>query len=70
MLEIINFTSHFCLALGDDITDEYMFNAMPANSTGIKVGKVQTQASHRLHRVTEVRDFLRKLLENHSKFTD
>ena len=69
-LNTLGYKHDFCLALGDDITDEYMFNAMPANSTGIKVGKVQTHASHRLHRVTEVRDFLRKLLENHSKFTD
>ena len=54
----------FLIAIGDDTTDEYMFNAMPLSCIGIKVGKVQTRAQYRLHTVTEVRSLLWKLLRS------
>ena len=53
----------FLMAIGDDATDEYMFNAMPLSCIGIKVGKVQTRAQYRLHTVAEVRSLLWKLLK-------
>ena len=60
-LEQEGFKHNFIMAMGDDATDEYMFNAMPLSCIGIKVGKVQTRAQYRLHTVKEVRKLLWRL---------
>jgi trehalose 6-phosphate synthase/phosphatase len=51
----------FVLALGDDVTDEDMFTAMPPQAYSIKVGRGQTAARFRLKSVTEVVRLLSKL---------
>ncbi len=50
------------IALGDDWTDEYMFEELPSNTHTIKVGLNKTKAKYYLSRVYEVRDFLEQLI--------
>jgi trehalose 6-phosphate synthase/phosphatase len=55
-------TEHdFVLAIGDDVTDEDMFKAMPATAVTIRVGITGTQAQYNIRNSTEVVDFLRSL---------
>ena len=51
----------FVLAIGDDVTDEDMFKAVPPDSYSIKVGRGQTAAHYRLKNVNEVISLLKKL---------
>lgn len=51
----------FVLAIGDDVTDEDMFKAVPPDSYSIKVGRGQTAAHYRLKNVSEVISLLKKL---------
>ncbi len=51
----------FILALGDDWTDEYTFNALPEEAITIKVGTKTTAAKYYLNGVAEVRDLLKQL---------
>jgi trehalose 6-phosphate synthase/phosphatase len=51
----------FVLAIGDDITDEDMFKALPASAVTIRVGITGTQAQFNLRNVAEVMDLLRSL---------
>ncbi|MFQ3576961.1 MAG: bifunctional alpha,alpha-trehalose-phosphate synthase (UDP-forming)/trehalose-phosphatase, partial [Cytophagales bacterium] len=48
----------FILAIGDDKTDEDMFNALPVEGYSIKVGFKQTAARYMLPNVEAVRDLL------------
>ena len=50
------------VAMGDDWTDEYLFQDLPEESITIKVGNKETVAKYRLRNVASVHDFLRKLL--------
>lgn len=51
----------FMLAIGDDWTDEYTFNALPESAFTIKVGTKTTAAKYYISNVKEVRDLLSKL---------
>lgn len=51
----------FVLAIGDDITDEDMFAAVPAGAYSIKVGRGQTAARFRVKNVAEVVSLLNSL---------
>ncbi|MEJ0073290.1 MAG: bifunctional alpha,alpha-trehalose-phosphate synthase (UDP-forming)/trehalose-phosphatase [Candidatus Saccharibacteria bacterium] len=51
----------FILCIGDDVTDEDMFTAVPAGSYSIKVGGGQTAANYRLKNVDEVIKLLGRL---------
>jgi trehalose 6-phosphate synthase/phosphatase len=48
----------FILAIGDDWTDEYTFEAMPEDAYTIKVGVKTTSASFYIESVDQVREML------------
>lgn len=52
----------FVMALGDDRTDEDVFQALPENAWSIKVGNLQTIASYRLSDYNQVRQLLHRLI--------
>lgn len=59
---IHSYPSDFIIAIGDDHTDEDIFNNLPTTSFTIKVGNYQaTAARYYLKSVTEVRKFLKIL---------
>ena len=51
----------FILAIGDDWTDEYTFDAMPRDAFTIKVGTKTTKASYYVEGVADVRNILKEL---------
>ena len=51
----------FTLCIGDDVTDEDMFKAMPPQAYSIKVGRGPTKAHYRVKNVAAVLDLLKKL---------
>lgn len=51
----------FILGIGDDWTDEYLFESLPENAHTIKVGVVNTKAKYNIETVKDVRNFLKKL---------
>jgi trehalose 6-phosphate synthase/phosphatase len=52
----------FILAIGDDVTDEDMFDAIPEDSWSIKVGEgEQSNATYFLHSYKDVRNLLNEL---------
>ena len=53
----------FVLAMGDDVTDEDLFRALPSAAFTIKVGSGQTEASERLPDPVAVRTLLGKLIQ-------
>ena len=62
MLRIIEIMRwDFVLAIGDDLTDEDMFNVLPDNAYSIKVGYDISAAKYRLESAAEVRSFLKEL---------
>jgi trehalose 6-phosphate synthase/phosphatase len=56
-----NHPSEFVLAIGDDYTDENMFEALVDGAYTIKVGLGETHARYQLQSVQVVTDLLRKL---------
>lgn len=52
----------FILAIGDDWTDEDLFNVLPKNSYSIKVGYGSTAANYSIKSSNEVRKLLKELL--------
>ncbi|MCR9141296.1 MAG: bifunctional alpha,alpha-trehalose-phosphate synthase (UDP-forming)/trehalose-phosphatase [bacterium] len=54
------------IALGDDRTDEEMFEAIRSDGITIKVGMEATHAAYRLREQAEVLPFLERLIENGS----
>lgn len=50
------------MVIGDDVTDEDMFKAIPSQGYSIKVGYHPTNARYSLRSVKEVRSFLRELM--------
>ena len=52
------------VAIGDDRTDEDLFNALPPEAITIRVGPGATRARFRLDGVATVRQLLRSLLES------
>jgi len=55
-------TPDFTMCMGDDTTDEYMFEALPDDSFTIKVGSGSSHARFGLESVDEVRALLNKLV--------
>ena len=53
----------FMMALGDDWTDEYTFNALPDETHTIKVGTKSTTAKYYIKDVEEVRTLLKQLVD-------
>jgi trehalose 6-phosphate synthase/phosphatase len=58
LAKIGNVKFDFILAIGDDWTDEFTFNAMPEQAYTIKVGTKATAAKYYLNDVTDVRRLL------------
>jgi len=56
----------FVLAMGDDWTDEYLFEALPPESFTVKIGYGLTRARYRLEGVEEARRFLEELWQRKS----
>lgn len=54
-------TYDLVLAIGDDVTDEDLFGAMPAHAITIKVGDGDTKAKDRLPSPASVRELLARL---------
>jgi trehalose 6-phosphate synthase/phosphatase len=53
----------FTLAIGDDVTDEDLFEAMPDDGITVKVGRApQSAARYHLVEASQVRELLRALL--------
>ncbi|MBN1596682.1 MAG: bifunctional alpha,alpha-trehalose-phosphate synthase (UDP-forming)/trehalose-phosphatase [Bacteroidales bacterium] len=61
MYKIGNNKYDFILGIGDDWTDEYLFEELPKNAVTIKVGMTNTYAKYNLETFQEVRKFLVKL---------
>jgi trehalose 6-phosphate synthase/phosphatase len=57
----------FVLALGDDVTDEDLFRALPPEAVTIRVGELSTAARHSMGSQAEVLPFLNALAENQSQ---
>lgn len=55
----------FLFAIGDDLTDESLFAALPQNAYTVKVGVGQSCAHYRLNSWQDTRSFLRLLVEKH-----
>jgi trehalose 6-phosphate synthase/phosphatase len=60
-LKLLTDKTDFILAIGDDATDEDMFQHLPAWAYTIKVGRGRTKARYRLHRIDSVHELLAKL---------
>ncbi len=56
--------SDMVVAIGDDATDEYMFQALPPQAISIKVGVGTTVAEYSIPGVEQVRQFLHALCES------
>ena len=54
----------FILALGDDVTDEDMFQVLPDRAVSIKIGKTQTYAKYNIVFQELVHNFLEGLIKN------
>ncbi|UII75477.1 bifunctional alpha,alpha-trehalose-phosphate synthase (UDP-forming)/trehalose-phosphatase [Flagellimonas sp. HMM57] len=53
----------FIMAIGDDWTDEFMFQELPQSSVTIKVGLKKTQAKYHVENTKRVRNLLNRLIE-------
>ncbi|TDN83063.1 trehalose 6-phosphate synthase /trehalose 6-phosphatase [Salegentibacter sp. 24] len=54
----------FIFAIGDDWTDEYMFEELPEDSITVKVGMKKTSARFYIEDTSKVRDILKRFAEN------
>ena len=52
----------FVMAMGDDTTDEDMFQALPAKAVTIKIGNVSKAANYNLPAQSDVLPFLQSML--------
>ena len=53
----------FVFAIGDDWTDEFMFQELPESSVTVKVGLQKTHAKYYLENTQKVRELLEKFAE-------
>ncbi len=60
---MLNKEFDYVVAIGDDYTDEYMFEELPDTATTIKVGFMKTSAKYFVKSPKEVRSFLSKLTQ-------
>ncbi|WP_299432285.1 bifunctional alpha,alpha-trehalose-phosphate synthase (UDP-forming)/trehalose-phosphatase [uncultured Maribacter sp.] len=56
-------TFDFIFAMGDDWTDEYMFEELPESTVSVKVGRQKTQAKYFIENTKKVRDLIGKFAE-------
>ncbi|ADY30357.1 MULTISPECIES: bifunctional alpha,alpha-trehalose-phosphate synthase (UDP-forming)/trehalose-phosphatase [Cellulophaga] len=56
-------TYDFVFAIGDDWTDEFMFQELPESAITIKVGHQKTQAKYYLDGTTDVRKLLKRFID-------
>ncbi len=61
--EILKNNYDFVICIGDDISDEYMFDSLPDNSFSIKVGNKNTNAKYHIQNPLEVRKLLKNLID-------
>jgi len=54
----------FIFAIGDDWTDEYMFEELPEESVTVKVGMKKTSARYYVEDTSKVRDILKNFAKN------
>lgn len=59
---LVNKHYDFILAMGDDTTDDDMFQAVPPNAFTIKIGAVSETANYNLSAQSDVLHFLRAIL--------
>lgn len=59
--KILTGDEDFILAIGDDLTDEYMFQELPESSFTIKVGIGNTHAKYSVENFRRIRSILQKL---------
>lgn len=52
----------FLMAIGDDVTDEDMFRAMPPEAITIKIGHLSGYAKYNLHTQSQTLPFLKRLI--------
>ncbi|ALM07400.1 trehalose-6-phosphate synthase [Sediminicola sp. YIK13] len=53
----------FIFAIGDDWTDEYMFEELPEDAVTVKVGMQKTQAKYYVENTKKVRDLLNRFIK-------
>ncbi len=53
----------FVFAIGDDWTDEFMFQELPESTVTVKVGRQKTSAKYYVENTSKVRDLLQKFAE-------
>ncbi|WP_298503110.1 bifunctional alpha,alpha-trehalose-phosphate synthase (UDP-forming)/trehalose-phosphatase [uncultured Maribacter sp.] len=53
----------FIFAMGDDWTDEYMFEELPKSTISVKVGRQKTQAKYFVANTKKVRELIQKFAE-------
>jgi trehalose 6-phosphate synthase/phosphatase len=61
--KIIRDDYEFILGIGDDWTDEYLFEELPQSAYTIKVGMVNTKAKYNVDTFNDVRNLLKKLAD-------
>ena len=54
----------FVFAIGDDWTDEFMFQELPKSAVTVKVGLNKTQARYHVESISKVRNLLKHFLTN------
>ncbi len=54
----------FIFAIGDDWTDEFMFQELPKESISVKVGRQKTQAQYFVENTARVRELLQNFVTN------
>ncbi len=53
----------FVFAMGDDWTDEYMFEELPESTISVKVGRQKTHAKYFIENTKNVRELLKKFID-------
>ena len=56
----------FVFAIGDDWTDEFMFESLPDETVSIKVGLQKTQAKYFVQGTKKVRELLKQFTQVHA----
>lgn len=53
----------FVFAIGDDWTDEFMFQELPESAVTVKVGRQKTSAKYYVDGIKYVRDLLKRFVD-------
>lgn len=59
---VTNTAYDFIFAIGDDWTDEFMFEELPEEAYTVKVGNVKTVANYYIEQSTEVHELLKQII--------